>query len=129
MISHPACRDAASAAWFDGLAAGYLLIKRCRLCGHCSRPDANACPKCHSAQLKWTRAAGAGTVLCVIVDHGTGEEPLTLGLVELDEGPWLHVRLSGALRPFAGTRVSLSVHQAKGSEPIPVFTTIPTLTW
>jgi uncharacterized OB-fold protein len=123
MISHPACRDAASAAWFDGLAAGQLLIKRCRPWGHYSRPDATACPKCHSAELEWTRATGAGTVVCVIVDRATGEEPVTLGLVELDEGPWLHVRLSGAMRPFAGARVSLSVYQAEGSEPIPAFTT------
>jgi uncharacterized protein len=120
MISNPACRDAESAAWFDGLAQGHLLIKRCPLCGHRSRPDAGACPDCHSPDLEWIQAAGAGMVVCTISDGQTGE-PVTLGLVELDEGPWLHVRLSGAVIPCAGTRVKLSVHQTAGSEPIPVF--------
>jgi hypothetical protein len=122
MTSHAASRDAPSAAWFDGLAEGHLLIKRCGLCGHCSRPDTTACPECHSADLEWTRAAGAGTVVCVIIDRGTGE-PVTLAVVELDEGPWLHVRLSGVSRASAGTRVSLSVQFSEDSEPIPVFST------
>lgn len=122
MTSHAACRDAASAAWFDGLASGQLLIKQCRLCGHRGRPDTVACSECRSEDLEWARAAGAGTIVCVIIDHGTGE-PAVLGLVELDEGPWLSARLSGVSRPAAGTRVSLSVHHAEDSEPIPVFTT------
>lgn len=114
-------RDDASAAWFDGLAAGRLLIRTCRSCGHHSRPETVTCPACHCPELDWTTAAGVGTVVCLITDHGTGD-PVPLGLVELDEGPWLLVRVSGAPRPSAGTRVSLSVHHAEGSEPIPVFT-------
>jgi uncharacterized OB-fold protein len=117
--SHAARRDSQSAAWFDGLAAGYLLIKRCQRCSHFTRPDAGACPDCHSTDLEWTRAAGAGTVVCVIRDRAT-DEPVTLGLVELAEGPWLHVRLAG-MHLSAGTPVSLSVHHAEGSEPIPLF--------
>jgi uncharacterized protein len=122
MTAFAARRDGASAAWFDGLAQGRLLIRRCRSCGHHSRPETATCPECRGAELLWTAAAGTGTVVCVIVDHGTGE-PVTLGLVELDEGPWLHVRLTGTTGARAGARVNLSVHRADGSEPIPVFTT------
>jgi hypothetical protein len=122
MDTSGAQRDDASAAWFDALAHGRLLIRACRSCGHHSRPETATCPACHGAALDWTAAAGIGTVVCVITDHLTGV-PATLGLVELDEGPWLLVRVSGASRPSAGTRVCLSVHHAEGSEPIPVFTT------
>jgi hypothetical protein len=124
MTTVAAKRDDASAAWFDGLAQGRLLIRTCRSCGHHSRPETATCPACHGPELDWTTAAGVGTVACVITDHGTGD-PLTLGLVELDEGPWLSVRISGAARPSAGTRVRLFVHHADGSEPIPVFTADP----
>jgi hypothetical protein len=122
MSAFGAHRDDASAAWFDGLAQGRLLIRTCRSCGHRSQPETVTCPACHGPELEWTAAAGVGTVICVITDHGTGD-PVTLGLVELEEGPWLPVRISGAARPSAGTRVRLSVQHAEGSEPIPVFTT------
>ena len=49
----PPGRDEASAAWFDGLAEGVLLIHRCPRCGRHSRPDAAACPVCHADRLDW----------------------------------------------------------------------------
>lgn len=122
MTAPGAHRDDASAPWFDALAQGRLLIRTCRSCGHRSRPETATCPACHGPGLDWFPAAGVGTVICVITDHGTAD-PVTLGLVELDEGPWLLVRIRGAARPSAGTRVRLSVHHSEGSEPIPDFTT------
>jgi uncharacterized OB-fold protein len=122
MTTSGAHRDDASAPWFDGLAQGRLLIRACRSCGHRSRPETVTCPACRGPELEWVPAAGVGTVICVITDHGLAD-PVTLGLVELDEGPWLLVRVRGAAPPAAGMRVRLSVHQSEGSEPIPVFTT------
>jgi hypothetical protein len=54
-------------------------------------------------------------------DHGPGE-PITLGLVELDEGPWLHARLTDLPRAAAGARARLSVLFPRGNQPIPSFT-------
>ncbi|MEB3371338.1 Zn-ribbon domain-containing OB-fold protein [Saccharopolyspora mangrovi] len=113
-------RDEASAEWFDGLAEGNLLIKHCPSCGHESRPDATACPGCRGADLEWATSSGAGTVVSLVVDHG-GPEPQPLGLVELDEGPWLHVRLVGAPDMAAGDRVRLTVSSPEDGEPLPVF--------
>lgn len=117
-------RDEDSAAWFDGLAEGHLLIRECAQCGHYSRPDSATCPQCHSDELSWRVSSGHGTVVSAIVDHRT-REPITLGLVELDEGPWLHVRLVEVPRTSVGARVTFSVSRPEGSEPIPEFVGTP----
>lgn len=110
-------RDARSATWFDALAEGTLLIRRCG-CGHHSRPDATACPACRSEELGWVCAAGTGTVVCLI-----REGAVTLGLVELDEGPWLHARLVGPSDVKTEDRVSLTVLApvGQGDEPVAAF--------
>ncbi len=117
-MSARARRDEASESWFDGLAEGRLMIRRCGLCGRHSRPDARTCPECFSSDLDWTEASGGATVISVIVDH-TRAGPVVLGLVELDEGPWLHVGLTSGTQ--AGRRVRLAVVTPEGSEPIPGF--------
>lgn len=115
----PARRDEVSAPWFDGLAKGVLLIHRCPRCGLHSRPATATCPACHDDRLDWVHAADTGTVVCAIVDHGE-PEPIALGLVELDEGPWLAVRLT-EIRMHPGTRVALTVLASPGGEPFPAF--------
>jgi uncharacterized protein len=117
----PARRDQESSVWFDHLAHGRLLIRQCRRCMHHSRHDLHTCPACHSDDLAWHVASGAGTVVSVVVDHGR-DERVGLCLVELDEGPWLHARLTDLPRAAAGDRVRLTVLFAHGSEPIPSFT-------
>ncbi|MFF5985967.1 Zn-ribbon domain-containing OB-fold protein [Prauserella flavalba] len=117
-------RDEDSAQWFDGLAAGRLLIRRCAGCGRDSRPDTTACPGCRGTDLGWATASGTGTVVSLVVDH-TRPEPLSLGLVELDEGPWLHVRITGTPGVPIGDRVRLTVCSPEDGEPIPVFAVHP----
>jgi uncharacterized OB-fold protein len=116
-------RDERSRPWFDALAHDMLLIRRCPQCGHHSRPDAAACPACQADELEWVTAAGTGTVLSVVVDHG-GEDPAFLGLVELDEGPWLAVRLIADAPPVPGSRVVLQVLTPGDGEPIPGFAVV-----
>lgn len=117
----PASRDQESSVWFNNLAHGRLLIRQCRRCKHYSRPDLHTCPACYGDDLVWHVASGTGTVVSVIVDHGRGG-PVALSLVELDEGPWLHARLTDLPRAAAGDRVRLTVLFPHGSEPIPSFT-------
>ncbi|MBN9739145.1 MULTISPECIES: OB-fold domain-containing protein [unclassified Pseudonocardia] len=118
-------RDDRTAPWFDALAGGVLVLRRCAANGHWARPDAAACSRCHDASLEWAPARGGGTVVAVITDHTPvrdGGEPLTLGLVELDEGPWLHARLLG--EPEIGDVVSLVVltpEPGGEGEPAPAF--------
>jgi uncharacterized OB-fold protein len=56
----------------------------------------------------------------VIVDH-TADGHVVLGLVELDEGPWLHVRFDAPGRVTVGARARFGVLRPRDGEPIPVF--------
>lgn len=115
-------RDERTGPWFDALAAGVLTVRRCARCGHAARPDAATCPGCHSDDLQWATSRGTGTVVSRIVDHspvGDGGRPLPLGLVELDEGPWLLARLLDD--PAIGDPVALVVLAPDEGEPVPAF--------
>lgn len=113
-------RDDDSAEFFDGTARGQLMIKQCDSCGHHLRPDAIACSKCHGAALTWTESSGRGSLVSWIVVHGN--ETRVVGLVELDEGPWLHARLvdvdAGTLS--VGGALGVDFEEA-GAETVPVF--------
>jgi uncharacterized OB-fold protein len=113
-------RDDDSAEFFDGTARGDLMIKRCDTCGHFLRPDSIACSQCHGTALSWTKSSGRGSLVSWIVVHGP-DRPV-VGLVELEEGPWLHARLIDvdmrALSVGDGFEVDF---EPAGSETIPVF--------
>ena len=115
-------RDDESAEFFDGAARGELMIKRCDVCGHSLRPDAIACSKCHATALSWVRASGHGSIVSWIVVHRDDHEPPVVGLVELDEGPWLHARLLDVDHDLltVGDAVDVDFEPA-GAEHIPVF--------
>lgn len=118
-------RDDTTGPFFDALATGALLLHRCARCGHWARPDATTCSACHGGDLGWEPVSGRGAVVSRIVDHSRVREgvPIPLGLVELDEGPWLHVRLLGD--PDVGGRVTLVVlRPVDDGEPIPAFTAV-----
>ncbi len=113
-------RDDDSAEFFEGTARGDLVIKQCDACGHYLRPDAIACSKCHGAALSWAESSGRGSLVSWIVVHGN--DRAVVGLVELEEGPWLHGRLvdvdTSALS--VGDAVEVDFEPA-GAERIPVF--------
>jgi uncharacterized OB-fold protein len=117
-------RDGRTDAFFDGAAAGRLVIKRCGGCAKWYAPDASECPEC-AGELGWATASGRATLVSWAISHGrprqddpvpvragpistgpastgpastgpasTGPAPVVLALVELAEGPWLHSRLT-----------------------------------
>lgn len=89
--------DRDNAFFFEGTAAGELRIQRCRACGELRHPPGPVCPQCHAMDRGHVVASGRGTVHSFLVHHAPqvpGKElPLTLVLVELEEG----VRMVGAL--------------------------------
>ena len=113
-------RDDDSIEFFDGTARGELMIKRCDSCGQFQRPDAIACSKGHAITLSWTESSGRGWLVSWIVVHG--EPSSVVGLVELDEGPWLHGRLVDVdTRTLSvGDAFTVDFEQA-GEEKIPIF--------
>ena len=80
------------------------------------------CPACHADELEWVAARGTGPVVSAVFDHG-GEDPVSLGLIELDEGPWLAARLIAG-PPSPGSRVNLQILKPDEGEPIPAFAVV-----
>lgn len=128
MTVGPVARDAATAAFFDGTAAGQFLLRRCAD-GHYSEPAAALCTTCASTSLRWVPADGGATLVSWTVVRGRpagdGEpEPTVLVIAELDEGPWWWSQLIGADpdRLEVGQRLRIEFRRAaEDSEAVPVF--------
>ncbi|QFG25993.1 Zn-ribbon domain-containing OB-fold protein [Actinomadura sp. WMMB 499] len=122
-------RDGRTDPFFDGAAAGRLVIKHCADCDRWLAPDAGDCPDCGTTGPGWADASGEASLVTWTVTHGrpaadgTVPPPAFLALVELAEGPWLHARLDGveraALREGLRLRAAF-VHPEEG-EPYLLF--------
>lgn len=115
-------RDEFSAVFFDGAKVGNLLLR------HNPRTGDYLDPRTGDSEAEWAAVAGFGTVVSWTVVHGKNAEGLpgrvTLGIVELDEGPWWWCQLAG-VNPDAdlmGLRVSA---EFVPSGPNPEHETIP----
>ncbi|WP_238015201.1 OB-fold domain-containing protein [Dactylosporangium sp. AC04546] len=118
----PATRDDRSAQFFDTLAEGTLLLRRCVSHGHLSAPEVLFCAECGSPDLEWTPSQGGGHVVTWTAIHsrpdrsGATVVSAIAGIVELHEGPWLRARLLAA-DPAAvrsGAAVRLEVVETDG---------------
>lgn len=78
---------------FEAAAQGRLAVRECTACGslfHYPRPR---CPRCHSAELRWTDLSGEATVLVAAVvsrppwDDLPRSTPYVVAVVRLAEGP------------------------------------------
>jgi uncharacterized OB-fold protein len=128
---HPSAvqRDDRSAPFFDAAANGQLLIKRCTGCGHNLTPARVRCSVCQSGALEWVPASGSGSLVSWIVVHsrpaspGAEPERSWVGLVELEEGPWMHAALVDVdeAELAAGVALSVDFMTPPDSEPLPVF--------
>ena len=79
-----------SSFFFEGVAAGKLLVQRCAACGVLRHPPRPACPECRSLEWDTVESTGRGTVYSFVVVHypqvPAFDYPLPIALVELDEG-------------------------------------------
>jgi uncharacterized protein len=124
----PVARDPATAAFFDGTAAGQFLLRRCPA-GHFSEPSAAACTTCGSTELGWAPAAGEATLVSWTVVWGrpsgdTEPERTVLVIGELEEGPWWWSQLVGAdpASLAVGQRLRIEFRPAADEhEAVPVF--------
>jgi uncharacterized OB-fold protein len=109
-------RDGRTDAFFDGTAAGRLVIKRCDDCERWYAPDASDCPGCGAENLSWAQASGDATLVAWAVAHerpdalGAAAPPAVLALAELAEGPWLHTRLEDVERAPLREGLPLRAH-------------------
>lgn len=120
-------RDRLSAPFFEGTAAGELRVRLCQRCGHHAIPQSQQCPACRSTELSWAATSGRATVVSWAVVHGKpaadGSPTRTVvGLVELEEGPWLHAQLDVDPDAVAiGQALRVRFETPEGGEAIPVF--------
>ena len=93
--------DPISQPFWDGLHEHKLMLQKCADCGavrHYPRP---VCDQCYSMDFDWAEASGRGTILSWTVSHHAfhisfkKDLPMTLALVDLEEGVRLNCVLSG----------------------------------
>jgi uncharacterized OB-fold protein len=127
MTVGPVTRDAATADFFDGTAAGQFLLRHCLACDAVSAPQAAQCERCASTVLDWRPAAGDATLVAWAIAHRKGADGEALDIVciaELAEGPWWWSRIEDAgpdgLHPGMPLRIEFRRHSAD-AEAVPVF--------
>src|SRR4030095_2088081 len=85
--------------FWDGVAAGRLLIQRCARCHRLQHPPAPMCPGCQGLDMEAIEASGRGTIHSFVVAQHPPippfEYPNVVLLVDLEEGTRLVLRLSG----------------------------------
>ncbi len=134
MTSFPAvARDAGSADFFDAAARGELLVQKCSSCDTVLTPEARTCLSCGSVDLEPTVVSGLGSLISWVVVRQApipvlkDAVPYVSAVVELDEGPWLMVRLIDvdAAALSVDARVSVDFVQSgvgeNTGEMLPVF--------
>ena len=127
----PLGRDAATAEFCDGTAAGQFLLRQCPA-GHASEPAAAQCTTCGQTDLHSVPAGGGATLVSWAVSWSrpsAGEPPRQTILVigEFDEGPWWWTQLAGDPPPApdalaVGRRLRIEFQRANADhEAVPVF--------
>jgi uncharacterized protein len=109
---------AESRPYWEGLAAGKLLLQRCAECGHVRHYPRPLCDACHSFAADWMEASGVASVHSWTVAHHPyhpafrGELPYTLVTADLPEG----VRMVAQLRDAEAEALRLSAPLRIGFE-------------
>jgi uncharacterized OB-fold protein len=113
--------DPLTAPFWDAARRGRLVIQRCRDCGELRWPPLVGCPECRSRDTTWDEVAPSGTIWSFVVYHRAfttelkREIPYAVVMVELDEGPYLVGRFTGAGRsPAVGDRVTAEFTEIDG---------------
>lgn len=106
-------------AYWDGLAAGRLLLPHCRACGHTHWYPRGICPHCFSCDVEARPASGAGVLFSYTWAPGAEQ---AIAYVSLDEGPTLLTRIVGAdpASLAIGQRVVLAA-QRTAQAGVPLF--------
>lgn len=96
----PRVTDFTEPFWTE-LTAGRLTTTRCKRCYEMMFPPKPICPRCLSRQVEWTSVAPRGTLYSYTVVHiapeiFATEAPYAVGVVDLDVGLRIAMRIKGA---------------------------------
>ena len=98
----PPLTDRFSQAYWDAARGGTLLIQCCRSCGRHQFYPRGHCAACFAPDPEWVPASGRGRLhTYTVVERTPNAEfaadcPYVLAIIELDEGPRLTARITGA---------------------------------
>jgi uncharacterized OB-fold protein len=102
-----------NAFFFEGARRHELLVQRCTACGTLRHPPLPACGACRSFEWDAVPASGRGELYSWVVVHypqvPAFDYPLTIGLVELEEGTRLVADLDGVAHEDLRVGLALEV--------------------
>lgn len=109
--------------FWDGCAAGKLLVPRCTACGKTHWYPRGLCPYCFSDRLEWITASGTGKIYSFSVMERT-EVPYAMAYVTLTEGTTMMTNIVDCdfSKLEIGQDVTLKFVPSEGGPPIPMFT-------
>ncbi|MBF6469309.1 OB-fold domain-containing protein [Nocardia beijingensis] len=105
-----------------------LMIRRCARCDKLLAPITAGCSSCGSDDLVRVPSSGAGSIVSWrVVDRAPSDRrgelvPLTIAIVELDEGPWVYTSIEGDIPPIHGEMVRVHFQPHPREARFPVFT-------
>jgi uncharacterized OB-fold protein len=98
-------RDRDTEFFWEGTARGELRIQKCNACGLLRHPPGPMCPSCHAADRGHVVASGRGTIFSFLTHQAPllpgREVPLSIALVELEEGVRVVATVTGAPEQLA----------------------------
>jgi 3-oxo-4,17-pregnadiene-20-carboxyl-CoA hydratase alpha subunit len=114
--------------FWDGCAAGTLLLQQCSACRAYRHPPSPICANCLGDRHAWVPASGRGTVYTFVVvrEARRGWDkavPYVLAVVELEEGPRILTDLVN-LAPEdvrIGMPVEVTFAELDGTTKLPLF--------
>jgi len=88
-----------TAHFWEGTKAGELRLQRCGACNTVYFPPRPFCPECGSRNVSVFAASGKGRLYSYVINHRPrpdfGEEPHSIAVVELEEGPRMMTNIVG----------------------------------
>ncbi|MEU6564885.1 Zn-ribbon domain-containing OB-fold protein [Nocardia nova] len=102
-----------------------FMIQRCAKCDKVFAPSTAGCSSCASDDLEPVASSGVGSVVSWrVVDRAGacgGPVPLTVAIVELDEGPWVYTCLEGEVPLLPERPVRVHFQPYPRDDRFPVF--------
>jgi uncharacterized OB-fold protein len=95
--------------YWDGVARGEILLRKCRDCGRYSHPRQEACENCFSPALDWEKSAGSGVIYTFSTIYRAPHArpvPYTVGMVELPERVFIFAEIAQSDAIAIGAAVS-----------------------
>lgn len=103
-----------------------MTIQRCGSCTTLLAPDAARCSSCAGVNLEVAECSGTGSIVSwkvmEPVEGGVREDtPVTLAIIELDDGPWVYSKIEGSCPEHLDARVRVEFQAPPSGDGFPVF--------